>query len=72
MENFAPLVAHLLKDNAAVQIADASALHHALQPLLADAEKRTTIGNRASAALAIHQGAAARTAECILEARRSI
>jgi 3-deoxy-D-manno-octulosonic-acid transferase len=66
MENFAPLVAHLLKDNAAVQIADASKLPGAVRALLADAEKRTAIGARARAALAIHQGAVARTAECIL------
>ena len=66
MENFAPLVAHLLRDSAAVQIAGASELHRALHALLADPDKRTAIGQRASAALAIHQGAAARTAECIL------
>ena len=65
MENFAPLVAHLLRDNAAVQITDASELSEAIRTLLADAEKRAAIGARARAALAIHQGAAARTAECI-------
>jgi 3-deoxy-D-manno-octulosonic-acid transferase len=67
MENFAPLVAHLLKDNAAVQVRDASELHDALRALLIDPDKRTAIGQRASAALAVHQGAAARTAECILD-----
>jgi 3-deoxy-D-manno-octulosonic-acid transferase len=66
MENFAPLVTHLLKDNAAVQIRDASELHDALRTLLVDPDSRTAIGQRASAALALHQGAAARTAECIL------
>ncbi len=66
MENFAPLVTHLLKDNAAVQIAGATELHDALLALLADPDKRTAIGQRASAALAVHQGATARTAECIL------
>ena len=66
MENFAPLVAHLLKDNAAVQIADAAGLHEALRTLLADPAARTATGARARAALAGHQGAAARTAECIL------
>ncbi len=66
MENFAPLVAHLLKDNAAVQIAGASELPAALRALLGDAEKRAAIGTRARAALAVHQGATARTAECIL------
>ena len=66
MENFAPLVAHLLKDAAAVQISAASGLQDALRTLLSDAEKRRAIGERASAALAIHQGATARTADCIL------
>jgi len=66
MENFAPLVAHLLKDKAAVQIADASRLPHALHSLLSETEGRVAIGQRARAALAIHQGATARTAECIL------
>ena len=66
MENFAPLVAHLLRDSAAVQIAGASELHRALHTLLADPESRAAIGQRARAALAAHQGGAARTAECIL------
>jgi len=66
MENFAPLVAHLLNDNAAVQIADASELHHALRTLLTNPESRAAIGNRARNTLAAHQGAAARTADCIL------
>lgn len=67
MENFAPLVAHLLDDNAAVQIATASELSPALHSLLADAEKRAAIGARARAALVPHQGATARTAECIAD-----
>ena len=66
MENFAPLVAHLLKDKAAVKIADASGLHRALHALLTEPEGRAAIGRRARAALAVHQGAAVRTAECIL------
>ena len=66
MENFAPLVTHLLRDRAAVQIAGASELHRELHALLADPDQRTAIGQRARAALATHQGAAARTAECIL------
>jgi len=66
MENFAPLVAHLLKDNAAVQIRDASELHDALRTLLIDPDSRTAIGQRARTALAVHQGATARTADCIL------
>ncbi len=66
MENFAPLVAHLLQDTAALQIAGASELHRTLHTLLADSERRAAIGCRARDALAAHQGAAARTAECIL------
>ena len=66
MENFAPLVAHLLKENAAVQLAVASELPAALRALLADSEKCAAIGSRARAALAVHQGASDRTAECIL------
>ena len=65
MENFAPLVAHLLKDSAAVQIATASDLPATIRALLADADLRTTIGTRARTALATHQGATARTAEGI-------
>ena len=66
MENFAPLVAHLLKDEAAVQISTASDLPRAIRALLADADLRTTIGTRARAALVPHQGATARTADCVL------
>ena len=66
MENFAALVAHLLKSDAAVQIADASALAPALRTLLADPQRRAAIGARAQSALAEHQSAAERTAECIL------
>ncbi len=57
---------HLLRDDAAVQIASAADLAGALRTLLADAEKRTAIGTRARAALVPHQGATARTAECIV------
>ena len=67
MENFAPLVTHLLRDNAAVQIAKADDLAITLRVLLADEEMRATIGARARAALVPHQGATARTAECITE-----
>ena len=67
MENFAPLVAHLLKNDAAVQIADASALVPALRTLLNDPAKRAAIGQRAREALAMHQGAAARTVDLLAE-----
>ncbi len=66
MENFAPLVAHLLHDGAAVQIAAASDLPATIRALLADAELRAALGARARAALVPHQGATARTADCIL------
>ena len=66
MENFTPLAAHLLKDEAALQIATASELPGAIRALLADADLRITIGTRARTALVPHQGATARTAECIV------
>ncbi len=66
MENFAPLVAHLLKEDAAVQIAAVSELQSAVRGLLADPEKCAAIGSRARAALEVHQGASDRTAEIIL------
>ena len=66
MENFAPLVAHLLKDSAAVRITGASELPGALRALLEDAAKRTGMGTRARAALVPHQGATERAAGCIL------
>ena len=69
MENFAPLVAHLLQSDAAVQIADSTALTFALRTLLADSERRSAIGGRAQNALASHQGAALRTVECIFDER---
>jgi 3-deoxy-D-manno-octulosonic-acid transferase len=65
MENFAPLVAHLLKLEAAIQVGDASALAPALRSMLADPAKRTAIGRRGAEALAVHQGAAARTVELL-------
>jgi 3-deoxy-D-manno-octulosonic-acid transferase len=67
MENFAPLVTHLLRDNAAVQVAAASDLRAALGALLGDPELRAAVGTRARAALVPHQGATARTAEIISE-----
>jgi 3-deoxy-D-manno-octulosonic-acid transferase len=66
MENFAPLVAHLLQDRAAVQIASTSELPRALHALLTEPEGSAAIGRRARETLANHQGATARTAECIL------
>jgi 3-deoxy-D-manno-octulosonic-acid transferase len=66
MENFTPLVAHLLHDDAAVQVAGAADLPGSIRTLLADSEKRAAIGTRARAALVPHQGAAARTAGCIV------
>ncbi len=66
MENFAPLVAHLLKDTAAMQIATASELPATISALLADSATRTALGTRARAALVPHQGATVRTAECIV------
>jgi 3-deoxy-D-manno-octulosonic-acid transferase len=65
MENFATLVAHLIECDGAVQIPDARALVPALRALLSDPVKRKAMGRRAREALAVHQGAAARTAELL-------
>lgn len=65
VENFATLAAHLLRHGAAVQISDASALTPAIRALLADPAHRAVMGAKARDSLAIHQGAAARTAELL-------
>jgi 3-deoxy-D-manno-octulosonic-acid transferase len=64
-ENFTALVAHLLQSGGAVQIPDATALVPALRLLLSDAAKREAMGWHAREALAVHQGAAARTADLL-------
>lgn len=69
MENFSPLVAHLLRLDAAIQVVDASALVPALRELLRDAGRRVAVGRRAADAMAIHQGATARTVDLLLAPR---
>jgi 3-deoxy-D-manno-octulosonic-acid transferase len=65
MENFPILVEHLRAADGAVQIPDSSALVAALRALLADPSRCAAIGRRALEALAVHQGATARTAELL-------
>lgn len=62
MENFEALTRHLLKEDAARQIASADQLAGAIRELLTQAAVREGIGQRASAVLAPHQGATTRTA----------
>ena len=65
MENFAALTGHLLKQNAAMQITDASALQHEIALLLGDEAKRNAMGEHARNSLTSHRGATARTLELL-------
>ena len=67
MENFRDLVAQLLHANAAVQVPDLTALEAACRRLLADPTERTRLAEAALRCLTAHRGAAARTAELLLE-----
>ncbi len=71
MENFADLTRELLAANAAVQVADAGGLEIACARLLSDASERQRLVDAASRQVAIHRGAAARTAELLLSATRN-
>lgn len=62
MENFEALTRHLLKENAARQIATADELAAAMRELLTQNTSREEIGQRARVVLEPHQGATARTA----------
>ena len=66
MENFAPLLMHLVRESAAVLVPNAAALTDMLRVFVADSEIAAVFGARARAALVPHQGATARTAECIV------
>jgi len=65
MENFGPLVAHLRAREAAFEVSAAAGLPEVIRQLLADPERRTTLGNRAREALAVHAGATARTCDLL-------
>lgn len=65
MENFAALVAHLLNEDAAIQVADERELTGALQTLLQDEPRRIHLARRAVAALSAHQGATSRATQAV-------
>ncbi|MES2570590.1 MAG: 3-deoxy-D-manno-octulosonic acid transferase [Verrucomicrobiota bacterium] len=67
MENFAPVVQLLLAHDAAVQVADSTALAKAIRTLLSDPARRHSLQSRAASALSAHQGATERTAKLLLE-----
>jgi 3-deoxy-D-manno-octulosonic-acid transferase len=63
MENFEAVVAHLLAQDAAVQVSGAAELPAAIEALLRDPARRAALAGHAREALASHQGATARSAE---------
>ncbi len=67
MENFAAVVALLLRARAALQLPEASALVPEFTNLLREPESRNRMGEAARRALGTHRGATARTAELILK-----
>ncbi|MEQ1859390.1 MAG: glycosyltransferase N-terminal domain-containing protein [Chthoniobacteraceae bacterium] len=70
MENFAALVAGLLRVEAAVQIQTAADLLPAFAALLASPDRRASLGEHARVALAAHAGATARTATLLMADER--
>ena len=66
MENFAAIASKLVSENAAVQVADAGALHREVEYLLENPDEREARGARAMAALSAHRGAAERSAALLL------
>jgi 3-deoxy-D-manno-octulosonic-acid transferase len=72
MENFRPIAADFVAHDAAVQVADASALETALAALLADPTRRAQLGANALTVVRRNQGASARTAEMIARGLRGV
>ena len=70
MENFEQLTAQLLTAGAAVQVRDAPDLEQHCARLLADATERTRLVEAARRQVAVHRGAAARTADLLLTRRQ--
>ena len=66
MENFAALAQALVGNEAAVQVADPASLEKQIHRLLHDREAALRLVANAQAALAVHAGATARTAELVL------
>ena len=72
MENFAGLTGQLLAAHAAVQVADAADLEEACARLLADPPECLRLAQAATRQVAVHHGAARRTADLLLpDARNS-
>lgn len=69
MENFQPLASELLRAGAAIQIAGADDLAAGLLALLNDPASAAAAGEAGRQALAVHRGAAQRTADAMVERR---
>ena len=66
VENFADIAGELLRENAAVQIADVAELDAAIGSLLADNQRATDIGRRARQVVEKNRGATQQTVEAIV------
>ncbi len=71
MENFADLTSQLLAADAAIQVADTTGLENACARLLSDALERQRLVDAAFRQIAVHRGAAARTAKLLLPETRN-
>ena len=71
MENFAELTAALLAADAAIQVGDAATLETGCARLLSDAPERQRMTDAAARQIAVHRGAASRTAALLLQAGRN-
>lgn len=66
MDNFRSIAQHLLQRDAALEVPDATTLRTTLADLLSAPDRRTTLGLRAQAAVADHQGATVRALSILL------
>ena len=71
MENFAELTSRLLAAKAAIQVADAIGLEEACAALFSDPQERQRRVDAASREIAVHRGAAGRTADWLLREMRN-
>lgn len=67
MQNFTDIIRIFLQRDAAIQVPDAAALETSLAELLANKERRSTLGLNARAVVEENQGAVERTAEMVLQ-----
>jgi 3-deoxy-D-manno-octulosonic-acid transferase len=67
VENFRDIVACFKENNAIVQVKDVGGLMAAVKELIADAPKREVLAQRAKAVIAVNQGAAQRSLDCLEE-----